>query len=121
MKQRPVIFISGAYRAPSAYQIGENIRLAGECALDVWQAGGIAICPHKNTALFDGARGIPDSVWLEGDLELLRRSDAMYLVPGWANSHGAIAEVVFAHRNHIPILAGIDALRCYIEEWRNSV
>ncbi len=53
-------------------------------ALDVeelfWDGGdivGMALCPHKNTAGFGGLPGCSDDMWLQGDLELLRRCDAV--------------------------------------------
>lgn len=96
-----VIFISGPYRAGTPYQIQENIRKAEAVALEVWKRGDIALCPHKNTALFDGE--CLDYVWLEGDLELLRRCDGMILVPGWENSSGVKAEIAEALKLGIPI------------------
>jgi len=64
-----VAYISGPYRAATVHGVVENIRRAERVALKYWQLGYAVICPHTNTALFDGAA--PDDVWLAGDLELL--------------------------------------------------
>lgn len=123
MKRLPVIYIAGPYRAPTPWQIQEHIRRAQAVALRVWKMGAVAICPHANTALFDGEAD--DAIWLEGDLELLRRSDAVVLLNGWERSRGATAERTFAEQQEIPIFLepymGL-ALPMWINEWtRNRV
>jgi len=96
-----VIYIAGPYRAPSEWQVVQNIRRAEALALAVWQMGAACICPHKNTALLGGAAD--DSVWLEGDLELLRRCDAVLCMPDWQASAGARGEVDLARRMNMPV------------------
>jgi hypothetical protein len=98
---KPVLFISGPYRAPSPDGILTNIMAARDVARSVWQAGAVALCPHTNTALMDGC--LPDSVWLEGDIELLRRCDGVVLLPGWAASEGTLAEREVALQMRMPI------------------
>ena len=83
-------FISGPYRAETPFKISENIHRASVVALKYWRLGYAVICPHRNTALFDGEA--PDSVWLEGDLELLSRCDVVVMMKGWTNSVGARKE-----------------------------
>lgn len=71
-----------------------NIRRAEVLALQVWQAGAACICPHTNTRFYQGAA--PDAVWLDGDLEILRRCDAVVTTANWDQSHGASIEVAMA-------------------------
>ena len=59
------------------------------------------ICPHKNTALFDGT--CSEETWLEGDLEMLRRCDALVRLPNWRASSGARREVKEAREHSIPV------------------
>lgn len=100
-----VIYIAGKYRdTRGEWHIRENIRTAEKAAQMVWQWGGVALCPHKNTAFFGGLPGCPDSVWLEGDLELLKRCDAVWAISNFHDSSGALAEIAYARRNNIPIL-----------------
>jgi len=100
-----VIFISGHYRDERGeFYVRCNIREAESAALFVWLNGGVALCPHKNTAGLGGAHGIPDTTWLDGDLELLDRCDAVYAIPGWDSSTGAKREVEFAKIRGIPVL-----------------
>ena len=100
-----VIYIAGRYRDERGeFYVRCNIREAERAALFVWRYGGAALCPHKNTAGLGGALGLPDSVWLEGDLEILRRCDALWAIPGWESSTGATHEVAEAQRLGIPVL-----------------
>lgn len=122
MHRLPVVYIAGPYRAPTPWQIQENIRRAQSVALTVWKLGAVAICPHANTALFDGEAD--DSMWLEGDLELLRRSDAVCLVPGWDNSQGASAEYRLALELGMPTFDsdfGMLSLQAWVTQWKTDI
>lgn len=107
-----VVYIAGPYRAKCEWDVVQNIRAAESLALSVWRLGAVALCPHKNTALFGGAAD--DSYWLEGDLELLRRSDAVVLVKGWESSSGAIEEVLHAIYRDIPVFTDLNYLAIWI-------
>jgi len=87
-------FISGPYRADTPAGIVKNIRSAETVAIKYWRLGYAVICPHKNTALFDGL--LPDTAWLKGDLEILSRCDTIVMAPGWPDSSGALEELRFA-------------------------
>ena len=94
-------YVAGPYRAPTEWQVKQNIEAAERVAAMLWQMGFAVICPHKNTAFFGGL--CPDEVWLRGDLVMLRRCDLVVLVPGWEASTGAQAEAEEAKRNGIPV------------------
>jgi nucleoside 2-deoxyribosyltransferase len=103
-----VVYIAGPFRGKDHFVIAEHIRKAERLALAVWNLGAAALCPHANTAHFQDAA--PDHVWLEGDLELLRRCDALITTDDWMRSTGATAEVAFAQAQGIPVFHSIDAL-----------
>jgi hypothetical protein len=92
-----LIYVAGKYRG----DVQENIDRAMRVAKAVWQAGHVAICPHGNTAHFDGV--VADERFLWGDLVILARCDALVTVEGWEESVGAKGEVAYAHRLGIPI------------------
>ena len=96
-----VVYVAGPYRAKTPYQIELNIAKAKAVALEVWKRGHYALCPHTNTANFDGE--LPDEVFLEGALELLRRCDAIVLVDGWEDSEGTIGEIAEASKRGMKI------------------
>ena len=103
-----LVYVAGPFRAPHNWGIEENIRRAERLALDVWAAGYTALCPHCNTRFFQGA--LPDEIWLEGDLEMLRRCDAVVLTEDWRKSSGARAEVMSAQNHGIPVYESVVAL-----------
>jgi hypothetical protein len=85
-----LLFISGPYRAETRTGVAQNIKRAREAALRLWSPDTAVICPHMNTAFMDGVQS--DTVWLQGDLEILARCDAIYMLKGWKLSFGAVAE-----------------------------
>ena len=88
-----VIYVAGKYRGDSAWETYYNIHLARLAAWRLWNEGWAAICPHSNTAFFDGGASFSDyNKWLQGDLEILRRCDAIYMLRGWDKSEGARQE-----------------------------
>lgn len=86
-----VIYVIGPYRSKTDWGIEENIQRAEQAALKLWQEGWAVICPHKNTAHFGGA--CDDKVWLNGDLEILSRCDAVFVLKGWPQSEYSVKEV----------------------------
>lgn len=107
-----VIYVAGPFRGPSAWDIECNIRRAEALSLEVWRLGHAAMCPHTNTRFFQNAA--PDEVWLQGDLELLRRCDAVILTPDWKRSSGATAEVQYANEQNIPVFESIQELQNWL-------
>jgi hypothetical protein len=107
-----VVYVVGPYRAPSEYQVLLNIRRAEELALRVWRSGAACICPHKNTAFLGGAAD--DSVWLIGDLEIIRRCDAVVCVDGWKSSKGALGEVDLALKLNIPVFENFEEFSVWL-------
>jgi len=110
-KWTKVIYLAGAYRGESEYIVEENILLAREWAIKLWYYGFIVFCPHLNTYRFGGAYGLPDSVWLQGDIEILKRCDYLAVLPGLNTlcSSGTRKEIDTAIELNIPIFyLGID-------------
>lgn len=97
-----VAFIAGPYRGRNIFETLTNIRAAEEYAIKYWRKGYAVFCPHKNTALLDGA--CEDSVWLDGGIEFLRRSDFMVVIPGYETSEGTRAEIEEAKRIGLPLI-----------------
>jgi len=108
-----LVYIAGPYRGASEWEVVQNIRRAEALALEVWQAGAACICPHKNTALLGGAAD--DSVWLEGDIEMMKRCDAVLCTDDWCRSKGAIEEVRICNEMHIPVFYKLEDLRAWMD------
>lgn len=99
-----LVYIAGPYRAATHWGVEQNIIRAREVSAAVWALGIAAFCPHTNTAHMSGAAD--EDVFLAGTLEVLRRCDAIVLVPGWSVSTGTKAEVAEAHRLGLPVFGG---------------
>lgn len=97
-----LIYIAGAFRAPTAWEIEQNVRRAEEMGARVIQAGGYPVIPHANTRFFHGYG--PDVLFLEGTAELLRRCDGLIMLDGWEESSDSVAERYLASVREIPIL-----------------
>ena len=110
-----LIYIAGPFRAPTPYEQEQNIRSAEALALKVWKRGAACICPHTNTRFFQGAA--PDAVWLDGDLEMVLRVDAVLMTPDWERSVGARAEREFALKHSVPVLYSLEEL----DQWLVTV
>ena len=108
-----VIYIAGPFRGSSSWDIHLNCVKAMTEALFVWHHGGVALCPHANTIFYQGAA--PDNMWLIGDLELLRRCDAVYMIPGWSYSVGACGEYEEAQRVKMPVLLNRREVEDYLD------
>lgn len=108
-----VIYVAGPFRGPNSWVIEENIRRAERLALEVWRCGAAALCPHANTRFYQGAA--PDDVWLEGDLAMLGRCDALIVTEDWERSTGARAEVDFARARDIPVFFTLIDLACWLQ------
>ncbi len=85
-----IVFVSGKYRG----DIETNIQKAEIVAKRLWGEGFVVICPHLNSAKFDGI--CPDAVWLDGYQEILKRCDSIYMMKGWEDSEGAMQELALA-------------------------
>lgn len=114
-----VVYIAGPYAGPthdgkSYYEISRNILEAREWAKRVIEAGAFPFTPHLNSYHMELDVGRSADWWREADLEILRRCDAILLIPGWQESKGAKMEYEFALANHIPLLYSIDVLEGWL-------
>ena len=111
-----MIYVAGPIRAKTEWERTQNIRRAEAVALELWKAGFAVHCPHKNTEGMSGA--CPEGTFLAGDLEILRRCDAMVLLPGWETSEGSRNELVYAKERGIPMVLAYSNLD-YVADLKN--
>uniref|UniRef100_A0A6M3LAX0 DUF4406 domain-containing protein n=1 Tax=viral metagenome TaxID=1070528 RepID=A0A6M3LAX0_9ZZZZ len=94
-----VIYVAGKYTSSSEWGLYQNIHHAREVAHRLWDEGWAVICPHSNTSFFGGEYAnhhIDREIWIKGDLEILSRCDAIYMLNNWQKSRGAIDELKLA-------------------------
>jgi len=109
-----VIYIAGKFSAPDQWQRARNIRAAENMAFGVACMGAMPLNPLANTGNFFGT--LTEEFWYEGTLELLKRCDAMILVPGWEDSKGVREEIRYAHGANLPIFNRVDELKTWLVE-----
>jgi hypothetical protein len=78
----------------------ENIQNARKVAKVLWQNKIPALCPHLNTYMMDGV--VHGDVFLKGDLLMLSRCDAMFVLPNYKFSKGTLGEIQFCEDYDIP-------------------
>lgn len=108
----PVIYVAGPFRGKDSYEMECNIRRAEALALEVWRLGCACLCPHTNTRFFQGAAD--DAIWLDGDLAMLARCDAILMTPDWSRSTGATAEREFAISRGLPVFEALQDLQTWL-------
>lgn len=96
-----VIYVAGPFRGAHAWAVEQNVRRAEAVAYEVFAAGHVALCPHTNTRFFDGS--LPDQIFIDGTLELMRRCDAVIVLPNYARSQGTRGEIAEAERLGKPV------------------
>lgn len=114
MKRIKVGYAAGPFRGANSWEMEQNIRRAEALALDVWRLGAACICPHTNTRFYQGAA--PDEIWLNGDLEIMRRCDFVIMTPDWERSRGATVEREEAASRGLPVFYDLPTLKAWLEE-----
>lgn len=97
-----LIYIAGPIDAPTAWDREQNIRTAEHIALMLMKMGAAVYCPHTQCRFYDGE--MPWENWLQIDLEILKRCDAIFMIHDWKKSKGACLEHEKATEWGMPIL-----------------
>lgn len=97
-----VAYVAGPYRDPCGqWFVHQNIEEARRISAELWALGYAVICPHSNTAHFDGV--CSDQHFLDGLIAILLRCDLIVLAPRWKTSIGTLKEIRAAHHAGIPV------------------
>lgn len=114
MNPSPLIFCACKYTEPATYKIQRNIWTASLYSQEVALVGGVPLCPALIGANFEG---LQDYLWWsEAYLTLLRRCDAVFMVPGYERSNGATKEEVEALRLGMPVFYNLQDLKEWIKQ-----
>lgn len=115
-----LVYVAGAFSASTRAGVEQNIAHAEEWGIRVAQIGAMPIVPHANTSHRDYELIQPYPFWIEGTKELLRRCDAVLLIPGWEKSSGARGEREEALRLVIPVFEELSLLRMWLDLFREE-
>jgi len=92
-------YIAAPYRAKSPVRLSQNIHEAKIMAQYYWLRGDAVICPHMNSAFFDGL--LPDYQFLKATLKMLSKCDKAVFHPEIIQSEGAYKELLFCREHKI--------------------
>lgn len=109
-----LIYVAGAIAADTAWEREQNIRVAEVLALDIAKMGFAVFCPHSQTRYYDGE--LSHDEWMERDLEVLSRCNAIFMCSNWRGSKGAMAEHEWARVRGMKILYGLGEVAAYLKE-----
>jgi len=102
MRMNKLLYVAGAYSG----NIEENIKKAEVASINLIRNGFHVMTPHKNTAGYEKYEDgkITYETWLEMDLNLLSRCDAIYVLLNSDVSNGVKKEIEFALKRRMPII-----------------
>ena len=104
------IYIAGPMTGYKNFNRETFILMAGELERRKYQPLHTAYMPN----------GLPYEEYMEKSFELIDRADAVYLLPKWYASKGAVREIYFAHRNGLPITESLQMLEQFRSEMKNG-
>lgn len=105
-----LVYVSGAYTAPTSEQLQANIERARLAGLEVRKAGYVPVVPHL-AILYDDPNDFTYEKAMVECLAMLKRCNAVLMVEGWRESRGARIERHFAYKHWIPVCHTIGELR----------
>lgn len=99
---KTLVYIIGAYSG----NVDENIQKAEDVSLRLIRDGFHVITPHKNTS---GYENYEDGVltyrtWIEMDLNILSRCDAVFVMNNAKDSKGAQIEIEYAKKLGLKVM-----------------
>lgn len=108
-----VIYVAGKLTGMDNFEISRNVRAAEDVGMAVAVAGASPMIPHTNTGLiFFGTCSA--QFWYDATLALMRRCEAVILVPGWEESKGTQGELVEAKRLGLPVFYNVTELSAWL-------
>lgn len=115
-RRNTVVYVSGKMTAKDKQEEKNNILIALSVAAKLWNIGFTALCPHTNAPQPINGCGCRYEEYIEGDLELLSRCDAIFMLYGWEQSVGATLEHQEAEKLSLPIFYEIESLMRYFDK-----
>ncbi len=96
-----LLYIAAPYRATTTAAINNNIHEASLMAQYYWKQGYAVICPHLNSAHFDGL--VSDDKFLKATKLMLSKCSHIALHPRWSSSDGCLAEYKYACQHKLKV------------------
>lgn len=104
-----LVYISGPITPKHGFTVEQNVAEAMKTFNELIRRG-IPAFPPQFCAAFPSNFDIEYQVWLEYDFAVLDFCTHMLMLPRWRSSDGAMKEMAYAEKKHIPILFDIGDL-----------
>jgi hypothetical protein len=100
-----IIYLATPIRPKNGKTVEENVQYAKLLALELWEKGYTVFCPAANSDLpiTLAEKEVEADRWLNGDIEILARCDALVVSPGWELSEGVKGEIASAKMYGVPV------------------
>ena len=112
------VYVSGPFSASTQDRIFANQRAASVCATRILELGFAPLCPHTNV-LDIGSLSYEEIMAV--DFALLRQCDAVFLMPNWRQSPGAIREEAHARLHRIPVFEDLEVMASALRMARQAI
>lgn len=108
------VYVAGAYSASNVIDVLNNMRRGMRISTEVLLAGFAPFAPwldyHYQLQLRDGEE-LSVNDYYAYSMAWLEASDIVYVIPGWENSKGTLAEIERAHAFKIPVVFSMNDLK----------
>lgn len=106
------VYVAGAYSANNVIDVLKNIGRGEEYSSKIFMLGMAPFCPwhDKSYVTQNWKNDFTVKQFYDYSIAWLEVSDAMFLVPGWEDSKGTIAEIEIANKIGIPIFDDLNDL-----------
>lgn len=112
------VYISGPFSAPTIQGQVWNQREASAYATRLLEMGFAPLCPHTN--VLEIGRLTYEEI-MAVDFALLRQCDAIFLMPNWRESPGAVREEAHAQAHGVLVFEDLDELARTLARDRQSI
>lgn len=103
-----IAYISGPYSGPTIFHRAWNIHKARQVAKKYWRLGYAVICPHSNSAFFDGV--VDHETFIDRDIQILDNANLIVMQGKWPTSYGAMEELDYAIRQRAINLSPLEVI-----------
>ncbi len=90
-----VVYVAGPYTADTWGNVIANVGHAMDISAMLLHEGYTVICPHSMTHTYE-QYALDYNVFIESDLQLVTRSDVLFVLRNWGNSSGTQGEIARA-------------------------
>lgn len=98
-----LLYVAGKYAGKDEDDKMANIGLAMSVAIELWNNGHTAICPHLNTMDFEYYTNLTNEEFVKRDLLIVERCDGIVMLENWRDSKGAVKELAHAREHGLQV------------------